>query len=219
MNTQPVHIASQEVVNRRAVTDSPPVVAALILLFAMCVSLIFAVSVIPRPGQPWSPFTVANIHDATAAAKPLPIDTVGWPPAREYLELYLLGRREYEVAFAPPGRPITHSARVNLYGWPMGCLIEVDRWGPDGDPERHTSPPSRTPLNVRWIGLFVDTLTFAAPIGLVFLTPLLLRKLVRAWRRRRGLCPVCCYPVGASSVCTECGSPVRNKLGLQGSGA
>ena len=27
-------------------------------------------------------------------------------------------------------------------------------------------------------------------------------------RRRRGLCPKCAYPVGASPVCTECGTPI-----------
>lgn len=205
MNTQPPQVVSQEPSNRRPVTDSPPVVVALVLLLAMGVSLIIAASVIRRPDELWSPFTVANIHDQAAATKPLPIDTSGWPPARDYLEVELLGRREYDVTFAPPGEPVTHAVRINLYGWPMGCLIEVDRWGPDGDPERRTSPPDRTPLNVRWIGLFVNTLTFAAPVGLVFLAPLLMRRLVRAWRRRRGLCPACHYPVGASSVCTECG--------------
>ena len=31
------------------------------------------------------------------------------------------------------------------------------------------------------------------------------RLLRRFWRLRRGLCPKCAYPMGESSVCTECG--------------
>jgi hypothetical protein len=34
-------------------------------------------------------------------------------------------------------------------------------------------------------------------------------------RRRRGLCPLCAYPAGASAVCTECGGPVRPAQEIQ----
>lgn len=37
--------------------------------------------------------------------------------------------------------------------------------------------------------------------------------LVRAhYRRRRGLCPACAYPVGVSPVCTECGQVLRLRV-------
>jgi predicted amidophosphoribosyltransferase len=47
---------------------------------------------------------------------------------------------------------------------------------------------------------------YAAILWMLFAAPFALRR----WRRiKRGLCPACAYPVGASDVCTECGKPVK----------
>ncbi len=56
-----------------------------------------------------------------------------------------------------------------------------------------------------WRGFAINTVFYAALLWLMFAAPFALR---RSIRRRRGLCPACAYPVGASDVCTECGKPV-----------
>ena len=56
-----------------------------------------------------------------------------------------------------------------------------------------------------WYGFALNSTFYAAGIWLCFVFPLA----VRRWRRiKRGLCPKCAYPVGASDTCTECGRPV-----------
>ena len=55
-------------------------------------------------------------------------------------------------------------------------------------------------------GFAIDTLFYAVILWLLFAGPFAFRR----WRRiKRGLCPACAYPVGASDLCTECGKPVR----------
>lgn len=61
----------------------------------------------------------------------------------------------------------------------------------------------RMPLAVLWPGLAANTLFYAAAALLVIWIS---RTLRRRSRRRRGLCERCAYPVGVSSVCTECGA-------------
>jgi hypothetical protein len=55
-------------------------------------------------------------------------------------------------------------------------------------------------------GFAINTLFYAAMLWLLFAAPFALR---RRTRIKRGLCPACAYPVGASDVCTECGRPVH----------
>ena len=33
------------------------------------------------------------------------------------------------------------------------------------------------------------------------------------YRRKRGLCPACAYPIGTSPVCTECGAAIQPQRG------
>ncbi len=63
----------------------------------------------------------------------------------------------------------------------------------------------RLPVRPVWLGLAVDTLFYAVFLWLLLAAPGALRRYLRA---RRGRCPVCAYPTGASAVCTECGAPV-----------
>ncbi len=58
------------------------------------------------------------------------------------------------------------------------------------------------PLGPIWPGFAVNTLFYAAVLWLLIPGPFALRRLIR---RQRGLCPKCGYPMGESSVCTECG--------------
>jgi hypothetical protein len=65
------------------------------------------------------------------------------------------------------------------------------------------------PLRPMWRGFAINTLFYAAILWLLFATPLELRRMRRI---KRGLCPACAYPVGASDLCTECGKPVPSPL-------
>ena len=65
-------------------------------------------------------------------------------------------------------------------------------------PRRAFSIP-RMPI---WPGFAINTVFYATVLWLLIPGPFALR---RSIRRRRGLCPKCAYPVGESSVCTECG--------------
>ena len=61
------------------------------------------------------------------------------------------------------------------------------------------------PSHCIWSGFAINTVFYAAILWLVCAAPFALRR----WRRiKRGLCPACAYPVGASDTCTECGKPL-----------
>ncbi len=64
------------------------------------------------------------------------------------------------------------------------------------------------PYRPIWPGFAINTIFYAATFWLLIPGPFALRRFRRV---RRGLCPKCAYPVGDSSVCTECGKalPLR----------
>lgn len=198
-------------IRRRAMSESPASVAAIVLFLALGTSLGIAWEPSHRPpGTVWSPATVANISGGAASAKPLPLDTPGWPPACTYTEFYSVAHREIRTYHASSsGAPITNAMRIELYGWPKACMLEADQWGPDGDPVHCNTTPLHTPLHVLWPGLAVDTMALGVPLGAILLAPAGLRTLIRTVRQRRGVCAACCYPLGTSPVCTECGKPVQ----------
>ncbi len=61
------------------------------------------------------------------------------------------------------------------------------------------------PYRIIASGFAINTIFYAAVLGLLICGPFMLRRIVR---RRRGLCPGCGYPVGESDVCSECGNPL-----------
>jgi hypothetical protein len=61
-----------------------------------------------------------------------------------------------------------------------------------------------------WPGFAINTLFYAGILWVMFAAPFALR---RRRRIKRGLCPACAYPVGDSSVCTECGKTVQPRRG------
>lgn len=65
------------------------------------------------------------------------------------------------------------------------------------------------PTHPIWPGFLLNTLFYAGVLWLLLVGPRVLR---RHYRRRRGLCPACAYPIGVSSVCTECGKPVKKSM-------
>ncbi len=58
------------------------------------------------------------------------------------------------------------------------------------------------PLGPIWPGFAINTIFYAAILWLLIPGPFTLRRFLRL---RRGLCPKCAYPMGESTVCTECG--------------
>jgi hypothetical protein len=60
-------------------------------------------------------------------------------------------------------------------------------------------------MTVLPVGFVVDSVVFGALLYPVMLVP---GVIVRRFRRRRGLCGKCGYPIGVSPVCTECGAEV-----------
>jgi hypothetical protein len=57
-------------------------------------------------------------------------------------------------------------------------------------------------------GFAINTLYYAAILWLLVGLPVAAFALRRRRRIKRGLCPTCAYPVGASDTCTECGKRV-----------
>lgn len=102
-------------------------------------------------------------------------------------------------------------------GWPMKAF-----WGYSGASFRISDPPSNNPTLLSewhtgvltisgnrwipvlpiWLGFAVNTVFYATFLWLLICGPFVLRRFLRV---RRGLCPACAYPMGESSVCTECG--------------
>ncbi len=59
-----------------------------------------------------------------------------------------------------------------------------------------------------WPGFGVNTIIYGALFWPLISGLFSVRGLVRV---RRGLCPKCAYPMGESSVCTECGKPLAQR--------
>jgi hypothetical protein len=66
--------------------------------------------------------------------------------------------------------------------------------------------PVILPARPLWPGFLVDTAFYAVTLGVMLASGRLVR---RRWRLKRGRCPICVYPIGASPVCTECGSDLQ----------
>ena len=66
------------------------------------------------------------------------------------------------------------------------------------------------PLQPLYRGFVANTLFYAVVLWTFLRGPGVAR---RHLRRRRNLCPECAYPVGARSVCTECGTAVATPSG------
>jgi hypothetical protein len=61
------------------------------------------------------------------------------------------------------------------------------------------------PCKPVWSGFLINTSFYAGSCWFFATAPGAVR---RAIRRRRHLCPSCAYPIGTSTVCTECGAPL-----------
>lgn len=98
----------------------------------------------------------------------------------------------------------TPAERAHLRSvWRAGIPLP---WG--GSPDE--GPWRRLPVRPRWGGLALDVLLFGLVPWAAFCG---WRDLRRVQRHRRGRCEGCGYPVGVSDLCTECGAPVRPRMG------
>jgi hypothetical protein len=115
----------------------------------------------------------------------------------------------HDVAAGLPFRSLAmrwHRQWADRSGWrctQVDCALSL-RDLPVGMPPG----PTCVPLRPIWSGFAMNTLFYAAILWLLFAAPFALR---RRRRIKRGLCPACAYPVGDSTVCTECGKPVKPK--------
>ena len=85
--------------------------------------------------------------------------------------------------------------RIRETGWPMHSLkrVSIKQGWPQVWQESN---------RLLWPGFAVNTIFYAVAFWLVICGLFVLRRFIRA---RRGLCPVCAYPRGESTVCSECG--------------
>ena len=128
----------------------------------------------------------------------------------------------YAAKGDPPRSPPKYLAVSNIEaGWPIRSLRRT-AFGPRSDdavsatlsnamwqfPSVHSRAENRSflPSNPIWPGFAINTVFYAVGLWLLFAAPFALR---RRRRIKRGLCPKCAYPVGTSTVCTECGHPIK----------
>ena len=131
----------------------------------------------------WSKHFVVRIAESG-----LPFSTLRWqnPPAPESVV----------------GTDVHHHLRFGRHPTPTLTLWTRGIRIPDGVPGFRERYWKVLPVQPIWPGFAVNTLLYATLLWLLIPGPFALRRLLRV---RRGLCPECAYPIGESSVCTECG--------------
>lgn len=129
------------------------------------------------------------------------------------------------VEYIEPGRTVMVTGIETAFGWPWRALstrqvrvlespvkqrypikdqFMLPQWTQFGHPERGTR--REMPIHPIWLGLLGNSALYGM---LLFVFAFSCGAVRRQTRRRRGRCPRCAYPIGASPVCTECGQPIR----------
>ncbi len=114
----------------------------------------------------------------------------------------------YQIAIYKGGWPY-HSLRAE---WRSAytSMIFVDEWrGALNPPWLRPRGQRPLPLKPIWPGFLINTLFYAALLWALIAGPFALRRFLRV---RRGLCPKCAYPMGESSVCSECGGALAKRV-------
>jgi hypothetical protein len=119
------------------------------------------------------------------------LEDVGWPMRA------LRSQRVGSFEGAPRG-PLPSTTFAS---WRVGIVrsTAISALGVSGSHVRYI------PVFPIWTGFIANSVFFGATVWLAILG---VPRLMRWNRRRRGRCPACAYPVGASPVCTECGATV-----------
>jgi hypothetical protein len=154
-----------------------------------------------------------------------------WPRAGPMFGTkHVSGFTDYRVIGARPAHVSPQFTEVTSYiprydliicdqGWPCRATRAMDFVCQDSEtsPEMRwqrqgillTSTDSRVfGLKPLWPGFAINTIFYAAILWLLFAAPGFVRRRLRV---RRGQCPACAYPVGASDVCTECGAQLKSR--------
>ena len=134
---------------------------------------------------------VVNVAVAWECAllSPASVRNTDAPPFR------LFFHRSYSMMLEPPDpTPIVHE-----WGLPLVAMASKYEW-------RSSRKDPVLPWHPIWPGFAINTIFYAAILWLFIGGLFALRRFLRLRRGlRRGLCPKCAYPMGESSVCTECG--------------
>ena len=188
----------------------------------------------PEPGEKWT-------HWSTAAAWPNSV-SAHWPAGPEVTRLHgalSTITRHIKAVYPESEKDLKYGHfMIDRYdfGWPLrtlGCELWWETGMPgtgsvgmQGTGSVGTYPEGNRgawrpgfatnrkfnviPLLPIWPGFAINTIFYAAMLWMLFAAPGYVRRRIRV---RRGQCPACAYPVGASDVCTECGKPVTARSG------
>lgn len=107
------------------------------------------------------------------------------------------------------GEQSVFSMEVLSSGWPLDTHYKQQVWWPYQDPAFAHTGPNDVPCGPIVSGMIGNSLIFSLAAWLVlFAGPYTVRSYIVAARRARRQCPKCGYPIGTSTVCSECGGPV-----------
>lgn len=183
--------------------------AAFLLLFLLAAAVNVPVAVMLTTARLTPLKVTLNISGPEAAAKGWPVappHAQAWPePSQWAVQSAWLGHRRLIVSNADAGAN-THQMQIDESGWPLPALRTVQMWWPWNDPAWATTAQPDPGMTLAWPGLLLNPLIVGGGLWLPLVAlPLLVVVLGRARRARRGLCVHCGYPVGTSTLCTECG--------------
>ena len=143
--------------------------------------------------------------------EPLPTWTKALTPSAEYAAGQRSAESRWDKSYGLPMLAMRRTYWMYFQGsrpHPIrdGVVVESDSLGLPRIPSRRRTSAARTPLRPIWPGFIANTIFYAAIMWLLIcgLPSLAVGGLARL-RVRRSLCPKCAYPIGESSVCTECG--------------
>lgn len=130
-----------------------------------------------------------------------------WPKPEHWTEGGVFGCRVYDVRTpgTEPGRN-GFSMSLQRMGWPLAVIEEKQMWW-DWDNPKLAGPESDPAPSLMLGGLFFNPLILGGGAWCILILPWFLGAItIRTQRKRKHRCMACGYPVGASAVCTECGS-------------
>lgn len=185
-----------------------------IVLLVAAVNVPVAVMLVrPRSGA-WPPSKTGfeNVIGPQAAMKPLPArppHDQPWPPAIQWTRDATLGRARIMTWHQSADGQSRFQMQVEKYGWPLPAAEYVEFWWPWDDPVWKTTATHDPGFRLAWAGVLLNPILVGVPLWMLVMSPVVYRWLRARRRDRRGLCPACGYPVGAASVCSECGGVVK----------
>jgi hypothetical protein len=127
-----------------------------------------------------------------------------WPAPHYWHESTLFGWRYFNVR----SESDSFIMQVQQLGWPWPVIEQKQMWWKDNIWQLRDVQSDPTP-SLKLEGLILNPIVVGIAVWIVVLLPWLLANAIhRKIRRRRGKCLDCGYPVGTSSICTECGERV-----------